>query len=102
MSSVKSQESRLEGLGYCFSQFVLRCKDNKKHSNGQIFHQKYAAVKDPPPDEGRGHRVLKARITQINTDEYISGIRGIRAKFTVKNTRHSERIGPAGQESRPD
>ena len=71
MSSVKSQESRLEGLGYCFSQFVLRCKDNKKHSNGQIFHQKYAAVKDPPPDEGRGHRVLKARITQINTDEYI-------------------------------
>ena len=49
MSSVKSQESRLEGLGYCFSQFVLRCKDNKKHSNGQIFHQKYAAVKDPHP-----------------------------------------------------
>ena len=84
MSSVKSQESRLEGLGYCFSQFVLRCKDNKKHSNGQIFHQKYAAVKDPPPDEGRGHRVLKARITQINTDEYIFAFVGFVPNFQSK------------------
>jgi len=30
----------------------FRCKDNEKHSNGQIFCQKYVAVKDPTTDEG--------------------------------------------------